>query len=151
MTYQTVIKRTYNERGILLSTKKSEPVIISKVKSGGVDVNAPDPSKIEATINEEYARVSVGLSFNTKLANEVLAELNAERMAEGLPALSMDTSSEAYKLAQIRAADMAIYDHSDFNFPSFRFLFSGKAGDKRFLCCGTNCGIKRIDSIYRFR
>lgn len=70
-TYQTVITRTYNERGILLSTKKSEPVIISKVKSGGVDVNAPDPSKIAATLNEEYARVSVGLSFNTKLANEV--------------------------------------------------------------------------------
>lgn len=92
-TYQTVITRTYNERGILLSTKKSEPVIISKVKSGGVDVNAPDPSKIAATLNEEYARVSVGLSFNTKLANEVLADLNAERTAEGLPALSMDTSS----------------------------------------------------------
>lgn len=55
----------------MLSTKKSEPVIISKVKSGGVDVNAPDPSKIAATLNEEYARVSVGLSFNTKLANEV--------------------------------------------------------------------------------
>jgi len=40
-TYQTVITRTYNERGILPSTKKSEPVIISKVKSGGVDINAP--------------------------------------------------------------------------------------------------------------
>jgi len=66
--------------------------------------------------------VSVGLSFNTKLANEVLAELNAERTAEGLPALSMDTSSEAYKLAQIRAADMGIYDHSDFNFPSYGTL-----------------------------
>ena len=37
--------------------------------------------------------MSVGLSFNTKLANEVLADLNAERTAEGLPALSMDTSS----------------------------------------------------------
>lgn len=121
-TYQTVITRTYNERGILLSTKKSEPVIISKVKSGGVDVNAPDPSKIAATLNEEYARVSVGLSFNTKLANEVLAELNAERTAEGLPALSMDTSSEAYKLAQIRAADMAIYDHSDFDSPNYGTL-----------------------------
>ena len=121
-TYQTTITRVYDERGTLISTKKEEPVVISKVKAGESNTNAPDPSKIAATLNEEYARVSVGLNYKTALANEVLTLINEERKAEGLSPLTMDTSSTAYKLAMTRASDMAIYDHSDFDSPTYGLL-----------------------------
>ena len=41
-----------------------------------------------------------------------MAALNAQRASQGLSQLTMDTSSDAYKLACIRAADMAIYNAS---------------------------------------
>lgn len=122
MTYQTVIVRVYSERGVLLSTKKEGPTLISKVQASSGDPNAPDPSKIAKTLGEELARVSTGITFKTDLAQGVLNELNAERTAAGLPALRMDTGSNAYKVAQILAADMAIYNHSDFDSPMYGTL-----------------------------
>lgn len=120
-TYQTVITRVYNERGTLLSTKKSDPVVLSKVRAGESNVHAPDPSKIAATLNEEFARVSVGINYKPELASEVLALLNEERKAEGLAPLRL-SQGNAGKLAQTRAADMAIYDHSDFDSPTYGLL-----------------------------
>jgi len=122
MTYQTVVIRVYNERGVLLSTKKEGPTLISRVQAGSNDPNAPDPSKIAKTLNEEVARVSTGITFKTDLAREVLNELNAERTASGLPTLSMDTGSNAYKVAQILAADMANFNHADFDSPLYGTL-----------------------------
>ena len=120
-TYQTVITRVYNERGVLLSTKKSDPVVLSKVKAGESGINAPDPSRIAATLNEEFARVSVGINYKPELASEVLNLINEEREAEGLKPLKLSTGN-AGKLAQTRAADMAIYDHSDFDSPTYGLL-----------------------------
>jgi len=121
-TYQTVIIRIYTERGVLLSTRKEGPTIISQVRAGDTGPNAPDPSKIAKTIGEELARVSAGMNYKADLARDVLNELNAERAAEGLPALQMDTNSNAYKVAQIYAADMATYDHGDFDSPLYGSL-----------------------------
>jgi len=109
---------------VLLSTRKEGPTAISRVKAGDNDPNAPDPSKIAKTLGEELARVSAGINFKTDLAREVLNELNAERAAEGLSALQMDTNSNAYKIAQLFAADMAIYDHSDYDSPLYGTLAS---------------------------
>lgn len=120
-TYQTVITRVYNECGVLLSTKKSDPVLLSRVKAGENSVNAPDPSKIAPTLNEEYARVSVGINYKTELAADVLKLINEERKAEGLVPLKM-SEDNADKLAKTRAADMAIYDHSDFDSPTYGLL-----------------------------
>ena len=121
-TYQTIITRVYNERGVLLSTKKDGPKVLSKVKAGDDDPNAPDPSKIAKTLGEELARVSTGITYKSDLAKEVLNELNAERAAQGLSALRMDTGSNAYKMAQLLAADMAIYNHSDYDSPMYGTL-----------------------------
>lgn len=120
-TYQTVITRVYNERGVLLSTKKSDPVLLSRVKAGENSVNAPDPSKIAPTLNEEYARVSVGINYKTEFAADVLKLINEEQKAEGLAPLKMSEDSAA-KLAKTRSADMAIYDHSDFDSPTYGLL-----------------------------
>ena len=79
-------------------------------------------SKIKSTLDKELARVSSRVEFDTKKANDVLTKLNAQRKSEGLSSLSMDTSSEAYKLACIRAADMAIYDYSSSTSPMYGTL-----------------------------
>lgn len=110
ITYQTDVASTYNKNGKLISTKKNGPYEVSKVAAGGSSA-VPDKNKIAGSLDKELARVSGSVNFNRDKANQVLAKLNAERKSQGIPALSMSSSSEAYKIACIRAADMAIYDH----------------------------------------
>lgn len=66
--------------------------------------------------------MSGSVTYDTDKANEVLAKLNAERTNQGLAGLSMDSNSEAYKLACIRAADMAIYNYSASESPLYGTL-----------------------------
>ncbi len=115
ITYQTVITKTYSSTGELISTKKDGPTEISKVKASNGDGAVPDKSKIASTLSAEFARVSVGLSYNSSLANSVLAEINAERTAAGNASLTLSTTTDVYRLAAIRAADMAIYNHTDYD------------------------------------
>ncbi|MBQ8895450.1 MAG: hypothetical protein IJY88_01490 [Clostridia bacterium] len=122
ITYQTVITRTYDSHGLLLSTKKEGPYEISKEKATDDDGKAPDKSKIKGTIREELARVSVGLNYKEELAQAVLAEINAERASAGLGSLTMNSNFEAMYLAKIRASDMAIYNHSDYDSPMYGSL-----------------------------
>lgn len=123
ITYQTTVTKVYNAQGMIVSTKKDGPTEIGRqpASSSGMS-NVPDPSKVAGTLSEEYARVSVGLNFNQELAKEVLTLINQERIAAGKPALVFNTSSEAYQLAATRAADMAIYNHSDFSSPMYGTL-----------------------------
>lgn len=88
ITYQTKVTRVYDSKGKLLSTKKEGPVAINKTQSTGNNEQAPDSGKIASTLKSETARMSAGANYNTTLANEVLASLNAERAAQGLPALN---------------------------------------------------------------
>ena len=111
ITYQTTVNSTYSKDGVLLSTKKDGPYEVSRVAATGETAKA-DQSKIASTLDGELSRVSAKVAFDTNKVNEVLAKLNAERKNQGLNTLSMSASSEAYKIACIRAADMAIYDHS---------------------------------------
>lgn len=110
----------YKKDGTLLKTKKIGPQVINKETLTAAD--SPDKSKIKSTLDKELARVSSRVEFDTKKANDVLTKLNAQRKSEGLSSLSMDTSSEAYKLACIRAADMAIYDYSSSTSPMYGTL-----------------------------
>ena len=115
ITYETVITRTYSSSGKLLSTKKDGPYEVSKVQVSGSNTTAPDKSQIASTLSEEVARISNSVSFNTSLANELLTELNAERIDNGVSSLSMSSSSDVYKIAQLIAADMATYNHADYS------------------------------------
>ena len=120
ITYETTIQKIYKKDGTLLKTKKIGPQVINKETLTAAD--SPDKSKIKSTLDKELARVSSRVEFDTKKANDVLTKLNAQRKSEGLSSLSMDTSSEAYKLACIRAADMAIYDYSSSTSPMYGTL-----------------------------
>lgn len=117
ITYQTTVKKTYDSGGNLLSTKKDGPYEVSRIESGSSA--KVDKSKIASTLDGELARVSASVEYNTDKAKEVLTKLNAQRKSQGLSSLSMSTDSEAYKLACIRAADMAIYDYSSSTSPMY--------------------------------
>lgn len=120
---ETIVTKTYSPDGRLISTKKDGPNEISRTPVGdNTDQNIPDPSKIASTLSGEYARVKVGLSYKTSLANEVLSIINTERMAAGQSGFVMSSSSNAYLLAAIRASDMAIYRHSDIDSPMYGTL-----------------------------
>lgn len=120
ITYQTTVKKTYDSKGNLLSTKKDGPYEVSRTETGSTA--KVDKSKVASTLDGELTRVSASVTFDTDKAKEVLTKLNAQRKSQGLSSLSMDTGSEAYKLACIRAADMAVYDHSSSSSPMYGSL-----------------------------
>lgn len=119
-TYQTTVYKTYDKNGKLLNTKKEGPYEIGKKQAS--NSAKPDKSQIAGSLSSELSRVSAKISFNTTKANELLNKLNAERKSQGLSALKMNQNSEAYQLACIRAADMAIYDHASSVSPMYGAL-----------------------------
>ena len=131
--YQTTVYSTYSKNGDLLSTKKDGPYEVSKVPASSTPTINKD--KIASTLSGELSRVSGSVEFNKDKANDVLAKLNAERKSQGLNTLSMSSGSEAYKLACIRAADMAIYNHGSSSSPMYGSLDSMVA---RFGCSSTH-------------
>ena len=119
---QTTYYYTYAQDGTLISTRKGDTEVISSNPLGGDNNATPDPSLIQNTLDAELTRVSAEVTFNTSKAQEVLASLNAQRVSEGLPQLTMDTSSDAYKLACVRVADMAIYNNASTSSPTYGTL-----------------------------
>ena len=120
VTYETTVYNTYSKDGKLIYTKTDGPYEVSREKASASET--PNKDAIKNTLDGELARVSSSVTFNTEKANEVLAKLNAERTNQGLAGLTMDTGSEAYKLACIRAADMAIYNYSASESPLYGTL-----------------------------
>lgn len=121
VTYKTTVIMTYSSDGTLLKTQKDGPYVVSKEAVGG-STNVPNESLIADTLDGELARVSTEVTFSTTKASEVLSKLNAQRVSQGLSELTMNTSSEAYKLACIKAADMAIYNHGSSTSPLYGTL-----------------------------
>lgn len=119
ITYETKITRVYTAQKVLLSTKKEGPVEVSRRKLTDDDDNVPDPSKIANTLQKEYARVSVGLAYRDDLAQEVLDIINIDRAAAGVPLMRIDQKSNIQILSDVRAADMAIYNHSEYDSPMY--------------------------------
>lgn len=120
IVYETVVYECYNIDGKLISTKKDGPYEVSRTKAGADET--PNKALIETTLDSEYKRVSALVNYNTDKANEVLAVLNAERAEQGLNTLIMDVNSEAYKLACIRAGDMAQFHYQAAESPLYGSL-----------------------------
>ncbi len=120
--YQTIVTRVYDAKGLLISTKKDGPNVISKTQANGENTQAPNPNNIASTLKAEVARVNVGVNYRTDLAQAVLSKLNAERASEGLTPLKMNAGSDACLIAQARAAAMAKYNYSDYDSPLYGTL-----------------------------
>ena len=116
--YKVTTTKIYDSNGTLLKSHTSDPEVISKTKITGKDAS-PDFSDIASTLDQEVTRMSNKVDFNTSKANEILNKLNAQRQKNGVPTLKMDTSSDIYKVALIRAADMAVYNHASNTSPLY--------------------------------
>lgn len=119
--YQTTVYYTYDENGNLISTSKEGPIELSRTSVGSGTVT-PNKNLIADSLDGELARVSGTVSFNGDKANEVLSLLNAERINQGRAALTMSNGSGAYKLACIKAADMATYGYCATESPMYGTL-----------------------------
>lgn len=119
--YQTIVTKLYSADGELLSTKKEGPYEVERTSSGN-SVGDTNTSLIASTLDGEIQRLSSKVSLDTEAANEVLAKLNAERINRGKSALIMDTGSDVYKLACVRAMEMAVNNHASSESPLYGTL-----------------------------
>ena len=106
-TYETDTVSVYLADGTLYRTSVEGPYVINQTQavSGSGYASAGTP---ETTLSAEYVRICSLVSFDTSTASAVLAALNARRSEDGLATLAMDTSSDLYMAACIRAGDMAL-------------------------------------------
>ena len=129
VTTETTVSKTYDANGDIMESYSTEPKEVAReVLSAS---QQPNPSDVASSLSGEEARVGNSLTYDTTKAQEVLSYLNAERTKAGLSALTMDPNSEAYKIAAIKAGDMATYDYSGNTSPLY-----GTLGD---LCDAYGC------------
>lgn len=115
VTYLTVVERRYDSQGNLLSSNRKNPVEVGREQLQSAAAGGQPAS----TLNAELTRIGAGVKYNGPVPNELLALINQERAANGLPSLGMSGSSSVYTLALCRAAMMAAYDTSDNNLPQY--------------------------------
>ena len=120
VTYETVYTYIYNADGSLFATYKDGPNEVERVQvvEQHSDLSA-EIAAIEPNIQAEAIRVAAGLTYKRDIAASVLAGLNAYRTENGIVPLSMNYDSDAGRLAEIYAADMAKYNSGDIESPLY--------------------------------
>jgi len=120
VTYETRIHNVYDiETNELLRTSQQGPYEVSRTRLTGTDATV-DQSLIENDLSAEYARIAHNVTFDEKKAERMLADINALRTQNGLNTLIADET--VITLAKVRAADMAIYNHSSQSSPMYGTL-----------------------------
>lgn len=121
-TYETYVKKTYDDAGNLVSTISEGPYEVDTQQNitKETDPVQGDSSLKQDSLSGEIARISGSYSYKTDIANEVFALLNAQRTKNGLSTLSM--TDTAMQIAKLRAADMAGYDTSSETLPTYGSL-----------------------------
>lgn len=117
ITYVTKVIKKYDSKGNLISTKKQGPYEQSRKKTGAA--STPNASLIASTLDGEYSRVTSKVTMDTATAKEILTKLNAQRAANGQNPFTMTSDSNAYKMAAIKAADMATYNYASSKSPMY--------------------------------
>ena len=120
VTYETMYTYIYNADGSLFATYKDGPNEIGRVQvvEQHSDLSA-DAAAIESNIQAEAIRVTAGLTYKRDIAASVLAGLNAYRSENGSVPLTMSYDSDAGRLSEIFAADMAKYNYGDIESPLY--------------------------------
>ena len=120
VTYETMYTYIYNTDGSLFATYKDGPNEIGRVQvvEQHSDLSA-DAAAIESNIQAEAIRVTAGLTYKRDIAVSVLAGLNAYRSENGSVPLTMSYDSDAGRLSEIFAADMAKYNYGDIESPLY--------------------------------
>jgi len=120
VTYETVYTYIYNADGSLFATYMDGPNEVERVQvvEQRSDLSA-EIAAIEPNILAEVIRVTAGLTYKREIAASVLAGLNGYRTENGIVPLSMNYDSDAGRLAEIYAADMAKYNSGDIESPLY--------------------------------
>lgn len=105
-TYETTITYVYDQNDNLIETKKGEQKLINKQP-----VNSTQ-SRIEKSLKNEFARIKNKANFDDKAAKELFAALSSTRTAAKKKGVSYSASSDATKIAKIKAADMVAFSYS---------------------------------------
>lgn len=121
-TYETLVKKTYDDDGNLLSTSSEGPYEVDtkqQIVSNEPPVQGSSGKK-ESTLDKEVARVCGSYTYKDDLTQEIFTLMNAQRVSNGLQTLEM--ADVATKVAKLRAADMAGYDTSKGDLPTYGTL-----------------------------
>ncbi len=123
-TYETYVKKTYDDAGNLISTISEGPYEVSSSQNITKETEPPqaDRSQKREVLSEEFSRVSGSYTYQTDIESEVFALVNAKRTENGLQRLTY--SEDADQMAKLRAADMAAYDMSSGDLPTYGSLGS---------------------------
>lgn len=121
-TYETYVRKTYDDEGNLLSTYSDGPYETSTKQELTKETDPPqaDRSMKAGTLEAEFARIGGSYTYLSSLEEEVFTLLNAQRVQGGLSALTI--SDNASLIAKLRAADMAGYDISATDLPTYGTL-----------------------------
>ena len=136
ITTETVVTKVYNANDELLETASSDPYEVSREPLSASE--QPDKTETASNLDDEMARVGAAVTFDTGKAQEILGFLNAERTSAKIPCLTMETASESYKIAMLKAADMAQYDYVGDTSPLYGTLSE--------LCGKYNCHVNGTPS-----
>lgn len=118
-TYETYVKKTYDDAGNLIKTESDGPYEVTTTQNltSNTGPLTGGNSNTEETLSGETSRVSGSYSYNDSVANDVAAKLNAQRSANGLTTLQI--TEQAMQVAKLRAADMAANDTATTPLPTY--------------------------------
>lgn len=121
-TYETYVKKTYNDAGNLISTISEGPYEVDTTQNITKETEPiqSNSSQKQETLDGEVSRVAGSYTYRADIGNEVFALLNAQRSKNGVGTLTM--SDTATQIAKLRAADMAGYDTSSETLPTYGSL-----------------------------
>ena len=121
-TYETYVKKTYDDAGNLLSTISEGPYEVSSEQNITRETEPvqADTSQKQNTLSGEVSRITGGYTYKDELASQIFALLNAQRTKNGLPTLNQ--TETAMQIARLRASDMAGYDTSSGTLPTYGSL-----------------------------
>lgn len=121
-TYETYVKKTYDDAGNLISTISEGPYEVDTEQNITKETEPVqgDTSQKLSTLEGEVSRVTGSYTYKEDIANEVFTLLNAQRTKNGIATLTQ--SETAMQIAKLRAADMAGYDTSDETLPTYGSL-----------------------------
>ena len=121
-TYETHIYNVYDEDGNLINTSGGDEYEVdstTNIVKESEPIQTAGGNKAD-TLTGEYARVAGSYTYEENLPTKVFSLLNAQRAENNLPALTM--TETAMQIARLRAADMAAYDTSKGELPTYGTL-----------------------------
>lgn len=118
ITYQTTVTNVYDKYGTLIKTVTDGPNEIGR-ELIATEQDIPDPALVAGTLDEEVMRVATKVAYKDDIVSQLLLSLNADRKSAGLNPVTLDQTGGLYKLSRIKAADMAIYNHADYDSPMY--------------------------------